>query len=222
MPFKSEAQRKFFHAATEPGFRGDADISKKDVKKWERETPKGKKLPEHVSKKAAFVRMATDLGRMHAREKTAGLLDTLVNLGGRYAKYWVPAAGGAILAGPGYHTEGALAGLLAGHLGGRAGEAVGLRGLKGAPQFFEGKPLSAYRATAHQLGAGKAVPGLVNATELGKTQRALRHAKLLGRITGGAAGGYGAGRLLGAQNPYGMQPVFPGMGKENPMGIRPA
>jgi len=52
MPFKSEAQRRFFHAATRPGFRGDADISKADVRKWERETPKGKNLPERKEKKA--------------------------------------------------------------------------------------------------------------------------------------------------------------------------
>jgi len=221
MPFESEAQRRFFHAATEPGFRGDADITKKDVKNWERETPEGKKLPERVDKKAALAKMATDLGRMHAFEKNAGWADALIDAAMRYGKYWVPAAGGAYLAGPGYRTEGALEGLAAGHLGGRAGESIGLRGLKGAPKFFKGKPMSAYRETARQIGAGEAVPGLVTGKGLSAAQRALQQGSLAGRFAGGAIGGYGAGRLLGAQNPYGMQPVFPGMERENPLGIRP-
>ena len=67
MPFKSEAQRRFFHAATEPGFRGDADITKKDVRKWEKETPEGKKLPERVKK--AHLRLAFTLGRRQAFEE---------------------------------------------------------------------------------------------------------------------------------------------------------
>jgi len=217
MPFKSEAQRRFFHAAVQPGFRGDADISKKDVAKWERETPKGKKLPE----KKAYAKVASDLGRMHAIEKSAGWLDRFIDVAGRHAGWWAPAAGGAVLAGPGYREEGALAGLLAGRLGARGGQALSLRGLKDAPKFFEGKPISAYRDIARRVGAGEAVPGLIAAESVPAAQRALRQAGLLGAVGGGAAGGYAAGRLLGAQNPYGMQPVFPGLGKENPMGIRP-
>ncbi len=45
MPFKSEAQRRKFHAMERRG-----EISKKTVKKWESKT-KGKKLPERVAKK---------------------------------------------------------------------------------------------------------------------------------------------------------------------------
>ena len=96
MPFKSEAQRRFFHAATRPGFRGDADITEEDVEKWESETPKGKDLPERVkkkdkkkgekmTKKSMLIKMAADLGRMHALEKNAGWLDRLIDIGGRHA-----------------------------------------------------------------------------------------------------------------------------------------
>jgi hypothetical protein len=43
MPYKSDAQRKFFHS---PG-AAKAGISKSDVKKFDKES-KGKKLPEKV------------------------------------------------------------------------------------------------------------------------------------------------------------------------------
>jgi hypothetical protein len=43
MPFKSQAQRRKFHAMASKG-----EISKETVKHWEEATPKGKKLPEHV------------------------------------------------------------------------------------------------------------------------------------------------------------------------------
>lgn len=49
MPFKSEAQRRYFYAANKRG-----EISNADLKKWEKETPKGKKLPERLHKKEAF------------------------------------------------------------------------------------------------------------------------------------------------------------------------
>lgn len=45
MPFKSEAQRKKFHAMERRG-----EMSKKTVEKWEKETPKGK-LPKKVKRK---------------------------------------------------------------------------------------------------------------------------------------------------------------------------
>jgi hypothetical protein len=41
MPFKSKAQRKFMYAK-----------HPEMAKEWEDKTPKGKKLPEHVKKKA--------------------------------------------------------------------------------------------------------------------------------------------------------------------------
>lgn len=47
MPFKSEAQRRLFYAKARRG-----EISDEKVREWERETPKGKKLPER--KEAAW------------------------------------------------------------------------------------------------------------------------------------------------------------------------
>lgn len=46
MPFKSQAQRRKFYAMARRG-----EISEGTVKRWEDETPKGKKLPEKVMKK---------------------------------------------------------------------------------------------------------------------------------------------------------------------------
>lgn len=47
MPFKSEAQRRFFYAkASEPGEEGKK--WKKYLRKYKKETPKGAKLPEKV------------------------------------------------------------------------------------------------------------------------------------------------------------------------------
>lgn len=44
MPYKSDAQRKKFHALLKEG-----KISKKTVKEWDKET-KGKKLPKKLKK----------------------------------------------------------------------------------------------------------------------------------------------------------------------------
>ena len=44
MPFKSEAQRRLFYAKEKRG-----ELPKGTAKKWEKHTPKGKKLPEKVS-----------------------------------------------------------------------------------------------------------------------------------------------------------------------------
>ena len=46
MPFKSASQRRLFYAMANRG-----EISKATVKRWEKHTPKGKKLPEHVRRK---------------------------------------------------------------------------------------------------------------------------------------------------------------------------
>ena len=45
MPFKSEAQRRKFYAMAREG-----KISQETVDRWEKETPKGAKLPERVGK----------------------------------------------------------------------------------------------------------------------------------------------------------------------------
>jgi hypothetical protein len=66
---------------------------------------------------------------------------------------------------------------------------------------------------------GKTIEGVSNIPAIQK-QLALGE-QWVGPIGLGAAGGYGAGRLLGLQNPYGLQPVFPGYGRENPYGMRP-
>lgn len=52
MPYKSEAQRRFFHSA---GAK-KAGISATDVKKYDKAS-KGKKLPEKVSKGSAWTKM---------------------------------------------------------------------------------------------------------------------------------------------------------------------
>ncbi len=49
--FKSQAQRGLFYAKARRG-----EMSMKTVRKWERETPKGKKLPKHVKKAGVIVR----------------------------------------------------------------------------------------------------------------------------------------------------------------------
>ena len=46
MPYKSDAQRRFFHSKGAE----EAGITKKDVKKWDKES-KGKKTPEKKKKK---------------------------------------------------------------------------------------------------------------------------------------------------------------------------
>lgn len=46
--FKSQAQRRKFHAMARRG-----EISRKTLGEWERETPKGKKLPERIHRKSA-------------------------------------------------------------------------------------------------------------------------------------------------------------------------
>jgi len=53
MPFKSQAQRKFFYAAEDRG-----ELPEGTAERWEKHTPKGKKLPEHVKK--AFLESICD------------------------------------------------------------------------------------------------------------------------------------------------------------------
>jgi hypothetical protein len=49
MPFKSEAQRRYFHWAKREG-----KISPKTVREWEEHTPEGKKLPERIHPKKKY------------------------------------------------------------------------------------------------------------------------------------------------------------------------
>lgn len=48
MPFKSEAQRRFMYAAEKRG-----EVKRGTAKRWERETPKGRKLPKRVKHRSA-------------------------------------------------------------------------------------------------------------------------------------------------------------------------
>jgi len=50
MPFKSEVQRKKFYAMASRG-----EMPRATVKKWEAHTPKGRKLPARLHKKASFL-----------------------------------------------------------------------------------------------------------------------------------------------------------------------
>lgn len=56
MPFKSNAQRKFFHAAEERG-----EISKKTVDEFDKSS-KGRQLPEYV-KGSKFKRIKKHMGK---------------------------------------------------------------------------------------------------------------------------------------------------------------
>jgi hypothetical protein len=58
MPFRSEAQRRLFHAKAARG-----EMSEKEVHKWEHETKNKKNLPMHVKK----AKKASE--RDHARGK---------------------------------------------------------------------------------------------------------------------------------------------------------
>lgn len=78
MPFKSEAQRRFMHAK-----------HPKIAKKWERHTPKGKKLPKKVKKKKkkktskeSFVlKLDTALGLINESEPSNAQSTNQPNLG---------------------------------------------------------------------------------------------------------------------------------------------
>lgn len=51
MPFKSQAQRRMFHAKAAKG-----EIPEETVERWERETPDRRRLPEKVSGAARRLR----------------------------------------------------------------------------------------------------------------------------------------------------------------------
>jgi len=211
MPFKSKRQQRFMFAAEDRG-----DMPKGTARRWAHETPNLKKLPEKAKEKKAFAVIARELGQQAALEKRAGLADWLISQGIKTAPFWAPAAAGAYLAGPGYRGEGALVGGLAGGLGRGIGKAMGVKSIEPLAKQVEGKGYEAARAMARRIGSGEAVEGAP-----AHAKKLLQHWGLGGSVAGGAAGGLAAGRLLGAQNPYGMQPVFPGLGRENPLGVRP-
>ena len=65
--FKSQAQRGLFYAKARRG-----EMSMKTVRKWEGETPKGKKLPKHVKKAGVIVREV--IGKPHSQK---GLMERI-------------------------------------------------------------------------------------------------------------------------------------------------
>jgi len=207
------------------------EIPKGTARRWAHHTPNIKKLPEHKEreKKAETLRkMAFDLGKQYAlemlrneflntspMEKTAWAIPA--NLGEAFWKYLPilgPAAAGAYLAGPGYRLEGAAGGALAGHTLGRGmGLRYGLKQVPEAAKLLEGGGVRAEEL----LRNWKTYMPKLEAKQLMEIQRA----RDISAALAGAGGGYATGRLLGLQNPYGLQPVFAGAGKENPLGVRP-
>ena len=74
MPYKSDAQRRKFHAMANAG-----EISEKTVKHWDKES-KGKDLPEKVEKKAAALAPLLRASRLYQLIKTAEIKAQLVPL----------------------------------------------------------------------------------------------------------------------------------------------
>lgn len=167
---------------------GRGEISKAKVNEWERETEGN--LPERVKK--ACLEVAVDMGRMRAFDeldmsKEAGFIENLLL---KYAPLWAPAGAGAVIGGPEHRFEGALAGLGGGALGARLMRSMALRHTPGLSKFkgMVGKPtqlrgmLSKEPELAEQLGS-------------------LEKSEWLGRLGGGAGGGYLAHKMLGSQAP---------------------
>jgi len=114
MPFKSKAQRRLFYSKMQSG-----EMTPETVKHWEEATPKNKKLPEHVTKKAnafidGFAKIALFQQAMQAIKKVK-------------PETWDKAGLGALAIAPAYHGykaikdkssgEAALAGSELGGLG---------------------------------------------------------------------------------------------------------
>ena len=72
MPFISQSQRRYFHAAASRG-----EISPQTVHEWEAETPKGKKLPEHVKKTGAALFWSAVSEKQAAGPTMAGPLEAV-------------------------------------------------------------------------------------------------------------------------------------------------
>lgn len=75
MPFKSEAQRRLFHAKAARG-----EISKETVHEWEHATKNKKDLPMHVKKHAEELEAAFIKGAQAQFAKQADYADSLANL----------------------------------------------------------------------------------------------------------------------------------------------
>lgn len=184
MPFKSKSQRRKFHAMLNRG-----EISKSKVDEWERETKDN--LPERVKK--SCLDAAFNMGRMRAFDeigmlkKEAGVIENLLL---KYAPYWAPAGLGAYFGGPEHRFEGAVAGLGAGAMGTRLMRSMAVRH---TPELSKlktliGKPEKLRRT----LGKDPELAG-----QLGTLEKS----EWLGRLGGGAGGGYLAHKMLDSQAP---------------------
>lgn len=225
MPFKSKAQQRFMFAAEDRG-----DLPEGTAKRWADHTPSFKKLPEKVHKRdktAEFRKAAFELGKAYAiaalraqlessSAKTAAFPTSVMELVQHYGPYVAGPLVGTYLAGPGYRAEGALAGLGGAYLAKHFA-----RGMV-SKQSPELKKLMDSGWTPAEIARGlrhgdSAFSNMKNAPELLKRMQ-LHEAGAA--ALGGGAGGLVMGRALGAQNPYGMAPVFPGLEKSNPEGLR--
>jgi len=105
-PFKSQAQRRKFHAMAARG-----EVSKSTVKKWEDHTPKGKKLPERLHRKSAAAGILAGIGRAFlGAGKSIGKSMVWPTTGAQMAAGTVGWGGigavGAGKAGPGFRMQG--------------------------------------------------------------------------------------------------------------------
>lgn len=121
MPFKSEAQRRLFHA-----MEGRGEISPKKVEEWEDETPKEKKrrLPYHVADRRSEKKSSID------ETYEAGVKQAMVDAGLLEKQAFIEPVLGAVAAPQGEGWRGASGAMLGSGLGGLAGLAGG--GLLGA------------------------------------------------------------------------------------------
>jgi hypothetical protein len=223
MPFKSKAQQRFMFAAEDRG-----KMPQGTAKRWADHTPSIKKLPEYTKKKdktTMLRKMAFDLGKVLAlnalREqfdpplaKTAGLPPGAADMFMHYLPYVGGPAVGAYLAGPGYRLEGGLAGFGAAHVAKNIARGMGAKKNPALSKYLEAGHTPEQIMTGLHSGA-EGFKGLDPSI-----LKNLNNYELGGALLGGGAGGLATGRLMGAQNPYGLQPVFSGVGKENPTGQR--
>lgn len=208
MPFRSKAQQRFMFAAEDRG-----DVPHGTAKRWARETPNIKRLPEKVKKKKkskgkghskkAALAAAFDIGFSRALEE-AGLEKTSGIVGKTLAgtkHLWAPAIAGAVLAGPDYRTEGALLGLAGGALGRHYGLKA-LRRLSFSPE--ELKTLSKLKSTRKLQ---KYAPELLKQLNTFEAQKPFL--TLAAGALGGAGAGYLGRKALEPGGPFGSSAMLP-------------
>lgn len=190
--------------------------------------PNTQKLPERTKKRdkmATLRKLAFSLGKVLALnalreqfspplEKISGLPPGAAEMLMHYLPYVAGPATGAYLAGPGYRLEGGLAGFGAAHLAKNVARGMGVKKNPALSKYLE----SGYTPEQIMSGLHSGAEGFKGVDP--SVLKGLKSYELGGTFLGGGAGGLATGRLMGAQNPYGLQPVFSGVGKENPTGQR--